>query len=270
VKDSDIAAEGEVERLLALTKRYSREDLLRAFDLLTKAEADVKGAAQPRFHLEMALLRWIYLRKLVPIEDLIQAASSGPVSRPGVSTSSRPSAPAPLPPSAPRPASVVPPAPMRPALSGSAVAVPAAPPRSADAKPEGEPLGGNALKDALLSEIRKTNPVLYNTLIIQAKRFEVLSDRVVLAFDAAQKIGPTFDKYRPQLESMALKLAGRRMSVVSEAATATTTAPDAAAVTQASNEAGRKSAMKEQALADAGVQALLEVFPAEIRDVEEM
>jgi len=32
----------------------------------------------------------------------------------------------------------------------------------------------------------------------------------------------------------------------------------------------RKSTLREQALADAGVQALLEVFPAEIRDVEEM
>ena len=32
----------------------------------------------------------------------------------------------------------------------------------------------------------------------------------------------------------------------------------------------KKAALKEKALADAGVQALLEVFPAEIRDVEEM
>jgi hypothetical protein len=35
-------------------------------------------------------------------------------------------------------------------------------------------------------------------------------------------------------------------------------------------DADRKLALKEQALADAGVQALLEVFPAEIRDVEEI
>jgi hypothetical protein len=35
-------------------------------------------------------------------------------------------------------------------------------------------------------------------------------------------------------------------------------------------KADRKAALREQALADAGVQALLEVFPAEIRDVEEM
>jgi hypothetical protein len=32
----------------------------------------------------------------------------------------------------------------------------------------------------------------------------------------------------------------------------------------------RQAALKERVLADAGVQALLEVFPAEIRDVEEI
>src|SRR5678816_1278151 len=33
---------------------------------------------RPRYHLEMALLRWIYLRKLVPIEELIAGTESGP------------------------------------------------------------------------------------------------------------------------------------------------------------------------------------------------
>src|SRR5215471_3032456 len=78
--DPEIAGEGERDRLLALVKRFSREDLLRAFDLLTKAEADIRSAAQPRYHLEMTLLRWIYLRKLMPIEELIAAVagSRGP------------------------------------------------------------------------------------------------------------------------------------------------------------------------------------------------
>jgi len=58
-------------------RRANREDLLRSFDLLTKAESDIRNAAQPRYHLEMALLRWIHQRKLVAIEDLIQAAASG-------------------------------------------------------------------------------------------------------------------------------------------------------------------------------------------------
>src|SRR5213593_3071370 len=71
IDDPEIASESERDRLKALAKRFSREDLLRAFDLLTKAEAEIRAAAQPRYHLEMALLRWIYLRKIVPIEDLI-------------------------------------------------------------------------------------------------------------------------------------------------------------------------------------------------------
>ena len=74
--DPEIAGENERDRLVALAGQFSREDLLRAFDLLTRAEADIRGAAQPRYHLEMVLLRWIYLRKLVPIEDLI-AGSGG-------------------------------------------------------------------------------------------------------------------------------------------------------------------------------------------------
>ena len=75
--DPEIAGEGERDRLVALSARFSREDLLRAFDLLTRAEADIRVAAQPRYHLEMALLRWIHLRKLTPIEDLIAGAGSG-------------------------------------------------------------------------------------------------------------------------------------------------------------------------------------------------
>ena len=61
-----------------------------------------------------------------------------------------------------------------------------------------------------LSEIRRSNPVLYNTLVVQAQRMDVSADRIVLTFAAAQKIGPTFDKYRPILEATAARLAGRR------------------------------------------------------------
>ncbi len=74
IDDPEIAGEGERDRLKALAGRFSREDLLRAFDLLTRAEQEIKSAAQPRYHLEMALLRWIHLRKLVSIEDLIAGA----------------------------------------------------------------------------------------------------------------------------------------------------------------------------------------------------
>ena len=73
-RDPEIAAEGEREALLALAPQFSREDLMRAFDVLTKAELDIRASMQPRYHLEMALLRWIHLRKLVPLDGLIQRA----------------------------------------------------------------------------------------------------------------------------------------------------------------------------------------------------
>src|SRR5438093_547207 len=76
LSDPEIAGEGERDRLIALVARFSREDLLRAFDVLARAETDVRAASQPRYHVEMALLRWIHLRKLVPIEELIAGAAS--------------------------------------------------------------------------------------------------------------------------------------------------------------------------------------------------
>src|SRR5438874_853336 len=116
LSDPEIAGEGERDRLKTLAARYSREDLLRAFDLLTRAEADVRAAAQPRYQLEMALLRWIHLRKLVPIEDLI-ASAHVPTAKGGSGlsrTGTGPAAPAPAPPARVATAPSVPP-PTRPA-----------------------------------------------------------------------------------------------------------------------------------------------------------
>src|SRR3954470_17201127 len=77
VSDPEIAAEAERQALLDLSRRFSGEDLMRAFDVLTKAEYDIKSSMQPRYHLEMALLRWIHLRKLVPLGDLIKQMEGG-------------------------------------------------------------------------------------------------------------------------------------------------------------------------------------------------
>src|SRR5215210_743407 len=69
--DPEIASETERARLIALAARFSREDLLRGFDLLSAADKEIKETAQPRYFLEMLLLRWIHVRKLLPIEDVI-------------------------------------------------------------------------------------------------------------------------------------------------------------------------------------------------------
>src|SRR6187551_1992157 len=81
--------EGERARLTALAGRFSREDLMRAFDLLAKCEQDIRMAAHPRYHFEMAMLKWMHLRRLVPLADLLEQLGSG---RPALSVPAAPRA----------------------------------------------------------------------------------------------------------------------------------------------------------------------------------
>ena len=110
--EPDFAPEGDVERLKALTARFSREDLLRAFDVIARAEFEIRTAAQPRYHLEMALLRWIHLRKVQPLAEVLQALGRAAHSLPSRTRSPRDAR---MPPATRRRASERAPAPARPA-----------------------------------------------------------------------------------------------------------------------------------------------------------
>jgi len=105
-------------------------------------------------------------------------------------------------------------------------------------------------------------------VVAQAQSIDVSTHRIAFTFSATQRtLCETFEQQRAWLESIAGKLAGQKVTIIAvQSADAVAPPPgqtlDAAVI--------RKSALREQALADAGVQALLEVFPAEIRDVEEM
>jgi len=256
ISDPEIAGETERDRLKALAARFSREDLLRAFDLLTRAEAEIRGAAQPRYHLEMAILRWIYLRKLAPIEELIAGTDSGQVQGSGFK------------------------------VQGSGFKVPGSQPPPA--KSAGPPaVKTEDFKDTLLAEIKKSKAVFYNMVVAQAQKIEVTGDRVIFTFAPAQRtLYDTVDQQKAWLEGLAQQLSGRRIAVVgvlseaappaaqaapkTEVAANASVAGSSAAPASAGDNNSRKATLREQALADAGVQALLEVFPAEIRDVEEM
>jgi hypothetical protein len=96
----------------------------------------------------------------------------------------------------------------------------------------------------------------------------------VFSFTPGQRaLKDQFEQQKPWLESIALSIAGRKIAMASAqveagSAPAAPGAPDSAAADRKAAE--KKSALREQALADRGVQTMLEVFPAEIRDVEEM
>jgi DNA polymerase-3 subunit gamma/tau len=249
IGDPEIAGESERDRLKALVARFSREDLLRAFDLLVRSEAEIRTAAQPRYNLEMALLRWMYLRKLAPIEDLIAGAgASGPAPR-----TAAPAKP------------VVPvPAPRQPLARPEPVEGRAATGRPVEERPQ-----TGSLKDALLAEIRKSKPALYNMVVAQAQKIELAGDRITFTFSPGQRVlRDQFEQNRSWLETIAQQMAGRRVTIAGVQIEAP--AAPAPPAEGGQKPADKKAALREQALADAGVQTMLEVFPAEIRDVEEM
>jgi DNA polymerase III subunit gamma/tau len=325
VSDPEIAADAERQSLLDLSRRFSGEDLMRAFDVLSKAELEIRSSMQPRYHLEMALLRWLHLRKLVPLTDLIQqlqtAAPAGPPVRSGVPLavpSSRPAVPRETPDPALRPAG--PPASAGPGPSRSAtvqaveakraatpghaapVATPLAPPKPPEfARGEGGKLpsaGGGGrppsiergeggpnlnavepsqLKDAFLGEIRRTKKFFYGTVVAQAQRIDLQADKVVFVFGPQHRaLRAQLEQNRSWLEAAATQLAGRKMGVTA-ADGAGVAAPGAAGPASGPSPGtgdvpgpDRQQSLKDRALSDTGVQTMLDVFAAEIKDVEEM
>jgi DNA polymerase III subunit gamma/tau len=285
-EDPEIAPERDRERLRALAARFSREDLLRAFDVLARAEFDMRAASQPRYHLEMALLRWVHLRKLVPLSEIIErwqkadsvpaaGGASGPATSPGRSAG--------------RPEvrrveeqieRTAPPG-SRTAPSGNGQAGAAVPsatvrsdtapvPEAALAASSGTP--GGALKDAILAEINRTRKSLFGTVISKAHTIEVTGEEIVFGFAPEHRhLRMLLEQNRPGIEGIATQLAARKMKLVTVegAAPASASSPVQPPDPPPPDEAKRAD-LKVAALADAGVQALLEVFPAEIRDVEEL
>jgi DNA polymerase III subunit gamma/tau len=289
-------AEGERERLAELATSFSREDVMRAFDLLSKAEQEIRLVSHPRYYFEMVLLRWMHLRKLVPLTELMdsfggvsgsggapapsnvraqaaaaRAAIAPPTRSQLAPTASRlePTAKAPI---APTAKTAIAPTAKAPAAPTSGQLAPTAKAPVAPTKSQLAPT--SALKDALLAEIRASKAFFYNTVVAQAQRIDVTEDRVTFTFLPTHKaLRDQFEQSRTWLEAAAERLAGRKVTVSAGQADL---APDAAAAATPAQPASTdakgdsKRDLKAAALESSAVQAMLDVFPAEIRDVEEM
>jgi len=113
----------------------------------------------------------------------------------------------------------------------------------------------------------------YSMVVAQARTIEIVGNRVEFAFSANQRaLREQVEQNKAWLESMALQSGGRKVTVTAsqDASVAAPAGQDASAAAGEAAANDRKAELKQQALADKGVQAMLEVFPAEIRDVEEM
>jgi DNA polymerase-3 subunit gamma/tau len=270
-EDPEFAIEGDGDRLRTLATRFSREDLLRAFDLIAKLEQDIRVAAQPRFHLEMALLRWVHLRKLVPLTALLEGeGGSAPIAlpRPAPSAGAPMSRPAPRPPSTPLTRTpAAPPSRAAAAPPLSAPPAPAPPARTLLVDDVSEAALGR-YRDAFLAEIKRTRGQAdWGMVFAPARKVEVAVGSVTFVFEGRAKVmASRFDALKADLSVLATGLAGRPMTVSARDETATAAAATATATTLQ----GEKDKLKASVMAEPAVQALLDVFPADIRDVEEV
>ncbi|HEV2234233.1 MAG TPA: DNA polymerase III subunit gamma/tau [Terriglobia bacterium] len=79
----------ERKALGELAKLFSEEDLTRFFQILLHTEAELKYSREPRFHLELGLMKLVHARRLATLEELIAGLSgSSPAEKP--SGASRP------------------------------------------------------------------------------------------------------------------------------------------------------------------------------------
>jgi DNA polymerase-3 subunit gamma/tau len=67
--------EGEAGTLSRLGEAFSEQDLLRFFSLLTKTEQDIRTSTQPRFQLEIGLMKLVQTRRLYLLEDALERMS---------------------------------------------------------------------------------------------------------------------------------------------------------------------------------------------------
>ena len=264
--DPDVASESEREQLRTLGERFSREDLMRSFDLLTRAEGDIRYSSQPRHQFEMALVKWIHLRQLTPLSDLI-AGGGAQVARL---------------PAAPRSASAT----VRPAAAAARQAGPpaaarntprrqaqeAAPPitrpsRREPARAAEAAAPGADVKGKLLASIRESNKVFYGMVIAQAQKVDVDGRVVTFTFAPVHKALRTqLENKRAWVEQIAQAVTGQRLTVTVVESEAVASPPRAGG----DRETAHKAELKARAKAEPSVQAVLDVFGGEIEDVEEV
>jgi DNA polymerase-3 subunit gamma/tau len=251
-EDSPLAATlvpEERERLQPLAAAYSEEDLLRAFEVLTKVETDLRWAQDPRVTLEFALLKLAQMRKLVPLAELV-----GRVERLAGGAAAPPRAAAPLP-------AVSAPAP-RASGTSAPVAKPtaAAPPEAAEPPAGGEEATGGLLPAMLAAA--QVRPSLLHPLRNASARLE----KDVLVLEVLADFAPFVEAHIDDYRELASKAAGRALRV--QLAATKPPSADCAPEESSPGEVKKKRLLTE-ASREPAVQEALELFKGKVVDVRE-
>jgi len=265
--DPDVVGDSDRDRLLQLVGRWSREDLLRGFDLMTRTEQEIRNSDQPRYNMEMALLRLMHLRKLVPLTELLTGAprlgaagATGAMRAIGAGATGATGA------TRATGATAVRPAAGRTSPAASAPASPAALPPKAGAAPAADA----PYRDALLAEIKAAKPIFYNLVVAQAFSIEADASGVTFLFQPNQKVPKQqCEENRGLVQGLIEKLTGAKRAVRIEFTDGSAAAAPPPAAPSAPAPAPVTAARKDAVMQNPTVQHLLEVFPVEKTTVQE-
>jgi DNA polymerase-3 subunit gamma/tau len=289
----------EADSFIRLADSFSEQDLIRFFSILAKTEQDIKESLQPRFHMEIGLMKLVHASRLYLLEDALAKLGEIQTSIPrGVTPSSPPSTgarsqpvrdpflpsrgslPARLPSSSspaprPRPAAanagsrVSPPADMASKKASSVDPAPEPPPILEEPyQVEQEPriahsnTGGQREVENILNKLETQRKSMLLSVLDHAVSIRVDGNLLRVTF---QPTDTTFRSRleardaRKTLEETAREVLGREITLSVTAGS--DTAPPAAASTQ------EATAAKDKAEEHPAVRSLLDAFHGEVIEV---
>jgi DNA polymerase-3 subunit gamma/tau len=265
----------ERERLQPVAAALSEEDLLRIFEVLAKAETDLRLAQDPRVTLEMALLKIVQMQRLLPFAELVarvERLASG-VSAPAPAAVARVAA---APPPVPAPPT---PAPSRPASAPAAASTARTPPPE---EPSHSPVAAAATSTSTAAVAVAEGPeAILQAMVAQAQTRQSLAQPLrsarareeagVLVLEFPPDISAFADLHSDEYRDLARKASGRPMKIKILAATAEAaapgSAPDAAGAPPSPDRARQK--LMEEAAREPAVQEALDLFGGKVVDVRE-
>ncbi len=247
------ASPAEKEELARIAASFSEEDLTRYLQLSLDLFRDLQFSMQPRFHLEIGLLKMVQAGKLVPIEEALASVRGG--ASPAAS-SAPPATPAPprQPPLPPRAAM-----PLQSAPSRAAAPAPAAP--SAAPVNAGPPSPDDDWREKLQAAMLKAG-LQYSSDAMGQSNAALVNNELIIHAPKTFQLDLGHEEIRTALKQLGHPTL--RFKVIFGDVTATPAAKPAPKAAPAQDE------VTERALNHPDVQRFRELFGGEVRNVRNL
>jgi DNA polymerase III subunit gamma/tau len=243
---------GDLARLAALANQFSEEDLTRFFSVLVATEGELRWSSQPRFHLEMGLMKLVQLRRLASIEQVIANLE-------GLRGDQGSDIPAPEASQPTKPPVIISKFTAPQGLRGSS-SLQASPPSS----------GSSNLLEALRSAVSKRSPMLWS-LLEHALELKLIERGIEIQFATQNKFYCEMLQVSENLEvikELADSIVGQPQQIKILLVNGPSRQDLSPAETELEGPAENR--LLQKAKDDSNVKAFLEVFQGEITDIKDL